>query len=358
MDLGHWEFFAEFDIKEWFGFIYRIKELHTGKEYIGKKQFFFVRRKVVAGKKNRSKKTLESDWKTYTGSSTHLNDAIKQHGIENYQFIIESLHKTKASLSYAEVHRQISEDVLRIKLDNGEKKFYNKCIPGVKFIVPDEMSEENRMKRSDTLKKRYETGPYWKHLLTEEEHQDYLDNYYRGKNHYLYRCMTEDQRTEFIKNNLAGENNPFYGMESPFKGKTLEESFGEERAKEIRENQRLAIENNPPPRGENASFYGKTHTVEQKEKWKTDERRIKRGEENGMYGKPCFYKMDENEIQTWKDNISKATKGKPKTADHAAKIGLGHKGKKKIVRTCPHCDFTGGGGNMIRYHFDNCKKKK
>ena len=33
-------------------------------------------------------------------------------------------------------------------------------------------------------------------------------------------------------------------------------------------------------------------------------------------------------------------------------------GHKKETATCPHCDLTGGKGNMIRYHFDNCKKRK
>lgn len=27
-----------------------------------------------------------------------------------------------------------------------------------------------------------------------------------------------------------------------------------------------------------------------------------------------------------------------------------------IERTCPHCNLTGKGYNMLRYHFDNCKK--
>jgi hypothetical protein len=26
-----------------------------------------------------------------------------------------------------------------------------------------------------------------------------------------------------------------------------------------------------------------------------------------------------------------------------------------IQKTCPHCGFVGNGGNMLRYHFDNCK---
>lgn len=30
--------------------------------------------------------------------------------------------------------------------------------------------------------------------------------------------------------------------------------------------------------------------------------------------------------------------------------------KMKIVK-CPHCDIKGSGGNMTRYHFDNCKFK-
>ena len=32
------------------------------------------------------------------------------------------------------------------------------------------------------------------------------------------------------------------------------------------------------------------------------------------------------------------------------------RGKRKVVG-CPHCSVKGGGGNMRRYHFDNCKQK-
>jgi group I intron endonuclease len=32
------------------------------------------------------------------------------------------------------------------------------------------------------------------------------------------------------------------------------------------------------------------------------------------------------------------------------------KGKRKTIE-CPHCNLKGGGGNMKRYHFDNCKTK-
>lgn len=32
------------------------------------------------------------------------------------------------------------------------------------------------------------------------------------------------------------------------------------------------------------------------------------------------------------------------------------KGRRAVIQ-CPHCSLSGGGGNMRRYHFDNCKQK-
>lgn len=34
------------------------------------------------------------------------------------------------------------------------------------------------------------------------------------------------------------------------------------------------------------------------------------------------------------------------------------KGVMRIKYTCPHCNKTGAGGNMVRYHFENCKSIK
>lgn len=144
---GHWEFPYEFDITEWFGFIYRITELATGKEYIGKRQFHQHLRKAVKGKKNKVKVLKESKWKTYTSSSVNVNQAIIDNGIDKYKFEIESLHKTRASLVYAEVRYQIIEDVLRTRLPDGTRKYFNGIISGVRFIPPVETPEEKLMKR-------------------------------------------------------------------------------------------------------------------------------------------------------------------------------------------------------------------
>jgi hypothetical protein len=32
-------------------------------------------------------------------------------------------------------------------------------------------------------------------------------------------------------------------------------------------------------------------------------------------------------------------------------------GMKYKESVCPHCGKKGGGGNMVRYHFENCKLK-
>lgn len=147
MDKGHWEFPHDFDISEWFGFIYRITELSSGKEYLGKKQFHQHLRKAVKGKVNKKKVIKESDWKTYTSSSTHINKAIADFGKDKFKFEIESLHKTRGSLVYAEVRYQVIEDVLRARLADGTRKYFNGMISGVKYLPAVETIEESKMKK-------------------------------------------------------------------------------------------------------------------------------------------------------------------------------------------------------------------
>jgi group I intron endonuclease len=43
--------------------------------------------------------------------------------------------------------------------------------------------------------------------------------------------------------------------------------------------------------------------------------------------------------------------------EYRLKLSAACKGKRQVL-TCPHCGTQGGGGNMRRYHFDNCGGKK
>lgn len=352
MDFGHWRFNIEFNVDEWFGFVYRIVEKNTGKSYIGKKQFHEHRRKTVAGRKNKMRTKKESNWRSYTGSSKELNEQITLNGKDNYIFIIESLHKTRASLTYAEVRKQILEDVLRAKNNNGDRLYYNKQVGSVKFLPPEEHSEETKTRISNSLIEKYKTDPHWRSSLTEEEKLYFNDLYYSGENHYLYRLMTPEEREVFISDNFLGNNNPMFGKEPVNKNKTYEESYGEEKATLIKS----TLSEKCGQKGNQNGMFGKKHSDETKSKWKNNPNRIRSGDKNGMFGKPCYYNMTEEKIEAWKKNISKATKNVPKSKEHAAKIGAAHKGKKKAELQCPHCGLVGRGGNMKRYHFDNCKR--
>jgi hypothetical protein len=135
--MSHWAFNREFDPADWWGFVYRITDLDTQREYIGKKAFWSVRRLRVSGKKNRRVVKGESDWREYTGSCTALNSQIALRGKDRFHFQILSLHETKASLSYREIELQITLDVLRALLPSGQRRYYNGWISSnVKYLPP------------------------------------------------------------------------------------------------------------------------------------------------------------------------------------------------------------------------------
>jgi len=155
-NIGHWEFPHTFLTEDWHGFVYRVIDLTTKQEYIGKKSFFSYTKKRIKGRKNKKHIVKESKWREYTTSSTHINKAIIEKGKENFKFCIISLHESKASLSYAETRLQVLEDVLRVTLNNSKiKKYYNKQIGAVRFIPPLETLNESKMKVSDTLIKHF-----------------------------------------------------------------------------------------------------------------------------------------------------------------------------------------------------------
>ena len=64
------------NIKEHYGFVYRITNLTSNKKYIGKKFFYATKTKQVKKKKKRYK--AESDWKTYYGSHAEIKSLIKE----------------------------------------------------------------------------------------------------------------------------------------------------------------------------------------------------------------------------------------------------------------------------------------
>lgn len=177
-DIGHWEYPGDFNPDDWLGFVYRIIDRTNGVQYIGKKQFWMTRRVKVKGRKNRKVTKKESDWKTYTSSSSHVNNAINEKGKENFTFLIESFHETKSSLHYAEIEFQVMEDVLRATMHDGTKSFYNKMIGNVKFIPPKESEKESNMRISrNTVTKSDNSGNIFLNEMTKKNKETWKKKY-------------------------------------------------------------------------------------------------------------------------------------------------------------------------------------
>ena len=112
MDLGHWKCDCDW-ATDCFGFIYEIKNIQTGKKYIGKKQMVKrIKRQPLKGKKRKRIDLVESDWKSYTGSSDRLNADIEEFGKDTFTFQILRFCGSKFELSYFESKMQFERDVL------------------------------------------------------------------------------------------------------------------------------------------------------------------------------------------------------------------------------------------------------
>jgi hypothetical protein len=58
----------------------------------------------------------------------------------------------------------------------------------------------------------------------------------------------------------------------------------------------------------------------------------RRGKGNHMYGKPCYYKMTDDEKQQWKNNISKSLKGR-KISDETRKKMSENNSRSQLGKT-------------------------
>jgi len=103
------------------GFVYIITHVPSGKAYIGKKNFVKPHSKKVNGKKKKS--LIESDWKTYCGSSEYLLIDIEKFGIENFSREILHLCAMKGIMSYHETNEIFCRGALTLP-----DKFWNEWV--------------------------------------------------------------------------------------------------------------------------------------------------------------------------------------------------------------------------------------
>ena len=118
--------FTPDDIDGKFGFVYRITNIQTGKQYIGRK-YFVQKRKPKGGKR---KVTSESDWKKYYGSCPELKEDIKKFGKNIFKREILSLHTSVGRTNFEETRQLFLHNVLTEKLTDDTPAYYNSNILG------------------------------------------------------------------------------------------------------------------------------------------------------------------------------------------------------------------------------------
>jgi len=112
--------FNEENIDDNYGFIYVITNLTNDKKYIGKKFFYSMKSKIIKGKKKKYK--IISDWQTYYGSNTELQNDVKSLGESNFKREIIHLCKSKGECGYLEAKEQFDRCVLE------SEQYYNNWI--------------------------------------------------------------------------------------------------------------------------------------------------------------------------------------------------------------------------------------
>ena len=118
--------FLSENIDGMYGFVYRITNLQSGKQYIGRK-YFWQKRKPKGGKR---RVTSESDWKRYYGSCPELKEDIKLFGKNSFSREILSVHPTPGKVNFEETKQLFINNVLTEALDNGSPAYYNSNILG------------------------------------------------------------------------------------------------------------------------------------------------------------------------------------------------------------------------------------
>jgi len=94
-------------------FVYLITNLTNNKKYVGKKLAKFKTTKPpLKGKKNKRRGTKESDWRTYWGSSDHLNNDVAELGEDKFKREILYYCPSRGVASYIEAREQFERRVL------------------------------------------------------------------------------------------------------------------------------------------------------------------------------------------------------------------------------------------------------
>lgn len=137
---GHWDHTGlKLDPASAVGFVYLIVYTETNQKYIGKKNF------RGKGKLNKGQ---ESNWKSYSSSSTYLNELIKEKGKDKFDFIILEQYYTVGGLSFAETWSQVVSET-----PSKNDEFINRFIDKVTWKVNEPVTDRHKRRLKHYIRK-------------------------------------------------------------------------------------------------------------------------------------------------------------------------------------------------------------
>jgi hypothetical protein len=89
-----------------------------------------------------------SNWKTYTSSSSYLNDLIKEKGKDKFEFIILEEYHTVGGLSFAETWSQVF-----VETPSNNDEFMNRFIDKVTWKVTEPVTARHKRRLKHYMKK-------------------------------------------------------------------------------------------------------------------------------------------------------------------------------------------------------------
>ena len=140
---GHWEG-EKADPYHYFGFVYCITHLPTGRKYLGKKQYYNSKREHGCSRRctDRQSKDFklkcwkESNWRVYKGSSPSLKKFMEEINDESqFSYKILEQCRSKSILHYTELKTLWEHDVMRAKFEDGTFMYFNNSIGSIKFKI-------------------------------------------------------------------------------------------------------------------------------------------------------------------------------------------------------------------------------
>ena len=126
-----WQYDPTVNPLDYEAFVYLITNLKTGQMYVGKKT-------IWSRPKGRS--TVESDWRSYWGSSDLLAEAITTYGQDNFRREVLHWCMTRGDATYLEAKEQFARDVL------ASDAYYNRNILSTFFHHPGQQTERKPLR--------------------------------------------------------------------------------------------------------------------------------------------------------------------------------------------------------------------